>query len=68
MSTWRIEEVEEAKDAEEVEDKDSGAVESCLARKLASFGIGFRLLYTVANTKRNSLSSFNLHNYFPQDD
>jgi len=37
MSTWRMEEVDDAKDDE---DKDSGAVESCLARKLASFGIG----------------------------
>jgi hypothetical protein len=36
MSTWRIEEFE---DAEDDEDKDSGAVESCLARKLASLGI-----------------------------
>jgi hypothetical protein len=41
MSTWRMEEVDDAKDDEDDdEDKDSGAVESCLARKLASFGIG----------------------------
>jgi len=40
MSTWRMEEVEDVKEAEEDdEDKDSAAVESCLARKLASFGI-----------------------------
>jgi hypothetical protein len=50
MSTWRIEEVEEAEEVKEVEDKDSGAVESCLARKLASFGMGVRCpLYTGAN-------------------
>ena len=30
----------EVEDAEEVEDADSGAAESCLARKLASLGIG----------------------------
>jgi hypothetical protein len=35
-----MEEVEDVKEAEEDEDKDSTAVESCLARKLASFGIG----------------------------
>ena len=29
----------EVEDAEEVEDKDSGVAESCLARKLASLGI-----------------------------
>jgi hypothetical protein len=40
MSTWRIEEVEEVKEVEDVEDEDSGATESCLARKLASFGMG----------------------------
>jgi hypothetical protein len=34
MSTWRIE------DVEDVEDDDSGAAESRLARKLASFGMG----------------------------
>jgi hypothetical protein len=39
MSTWRMEEVEVVKEAEDDEDKDSAAVESCLARKLASFGI-----------------------------
>jgi hypothetical protein len=39
MSTWRIEERMEVEDAEEVEDKDSGAAESCLARKLANLGI-----------------------------
>jgi hypothetical protein len=39
MSTWRIEDAEEVKEAEEVEDDDSGATESCLARKLASFGM-----------------------------
>jgi hypothetical protein len=31
--------MEEVKDVEDDEDKDSAAVESCLARKLASFGI-----------------------------
>jgi len=40
MSTWRMEEVEVVKEAEDDEDKDSAATESCLARKLASFGIG----------------------------
>jgi hypothetical protein len=40
MSTWRMEEVEDVKEAEDDEDKDSAAVESRLARKLASFGIG----------------------------
>ena len=30
---------EEVKEVEDVEDKDSGAAESCLARKLASFGM-----------------------------
>jgi len=40
MSTWRIEEFEDAKEVEDDEDKDSAAVESRLARKLASFGIG----------------------------
>jgi hypothetical protein len=40
MSTWRMEEVKEAKDVEEFEDEDSAAAESCLARKLASFGMG----------------------------
>jgi hypothetical protein len=35
-----MEEVEVVKEAEDDEDKDSAAVESCLARKLASFGIG----------------------------
>jgi hypothetical protein len=39
MSTWRIDEVEEAEEVKEVEDKDSGAGGSCLARKLASFGM-----------------------------
>ena len=32
--------MEEVKDVEDDEDKDSAAVESRLARKLASFGIG----------------------------
>jgi len=50
MSTCRMEEVEEAKEAEDVEDIDSGAPESCLARKLASFGMEVRRsVYTVAN-------------------
>jgi len=40
MSTWRIEEAEEVEEVEDVDDKDSGGAESCLARKLASFGIG----------------------------
>jgi hypothetical protein len=40
MSTWRMEEVEDVKEAERDDDKDSAAVESRLARKLASFGIG----------------------------
>ena len=35
-----MEEVEDVKEVEDDEDKDSAAVESCLARKLASFGIG----------------------------
>jgi len=39
MSTWRMQEVEDVKEAEDDEDEDSGAVESCLARKLASLGI-----------------------------
>jgi len=34
-----MEDGEEVKDVEEVGDKDSGAAESCLARKLASFGM-----------------------------
>jgi len=34
-----MEEVEDVKEAEDDEDEDSGAVESCLARKLASLGI-----------------------------
>jgi len=40
MSTWRMEEVEEAEEEEEVEGEDIAAAESRLARKLASFGIG----------------------------
>jgi hypothetical protein len=40
MSTWRMEEVEDVKEAGEDEDKDSAATESRLARMLASFGIG----------------------------
>jgi len=34
-----MEEVEEVKEVEDVEDEDSGTAESCLARKLASFGM-----------------------------
>jgi hypothetical protein len=50
MSTWRmqdeeeIEEVEEVKEVKEVEDSVAG--ESCLARKLASFGIAATSYYT----------------------
>jgi hypothetical protein len=39
MSTWRIEEVKEGDEAEEIEDEDSPAAESRLARKVASFGM-----------------------------
>jgi hypothetical protein len=54
MSTWRMKEVKDAEEAEDVEDSDSGAPESCLARKVASFGIVLRLLYTKANIWRRS--------------
>ena len=37
----------EVEDAEEVEDKDSGVAESCLARKLASLGIADHAQYTL---------------------
>ncbi len=51
----------EVEDAEEVEDKDSGVAESCLARKLAwreswpAWASQFTLLYTSANIKRTPL-------------
>ena len=41
-----MEEVKEAEDVEEIEDEDSAAEKSCLARKLASFGMGVRAHYT----------------------
>src|ERR1700675_4983495 len=40
MSTCRSDDVEEVKEVEDVEDEDAAAAESCLARKLASLGIG----------------------------
>jgi hypothetical protein len=55
MSTWRIEDGEEVKDAEEVEDRDSAA-ESCLARKLASFGMVAVRYYTARRTSSEELA------------
>ncbi|MBZ5697261.1 MAG: hypothetical protein LAN18_01795 [Acidobacteriia bacterium] len=46
MSTWRIDEVKESEDVEEAEDEDSVTAESCLVRKLASFGMVFSRHYT----------------------
>jgi hypothetical protein len=45
MSTWRMEQVKEVKDAEDVKDEDS-VVESCLARNVASFGMVVSGYYT----------------------
>jgi hypothetical protein len=44
MSTWRIEDVKEVEEAKELED--SGAGESCLARKVESFGMAVGGHYT----------------------
>jgi hypothetical protein len=60
MSTWRIEDVEEVKDAEEVEGNDSCAAESCLARKLASFGIVLGGYYTPQRIQSEA------HSHLPQ--
>ena len=43
----------EVEDAEEVEDKDSGAAESCLARKLASLGIAVHATIHLSEDKAN---------------
>ena len=55
----------EVEDAEEVEDKDSGVEESCLARKLASLGIAvhatIHLSEYKAKTARSNLSLKLLH-------
>jgi hypothetical protein len=40
-------EVREAEEVEEVEDEDPAVAESCLARKLASFGMGIWAYYTL---------------------
>jgi hypothetical protein len=45
MSTWRME-VDEAEDGEEVEDEESAAEESRLARKVANFGMVLGRYYT----------------------
>jgi hypothetical protein len=39
-------EVREAEEVEEVEDEDPAVAESCLARKLASFGMAVAAHYT----------------------
>jgi hypothetical protein len=51
MSTWRIEDIEEAKGAEGVEAEDSVAAESRFARKLASFGMVVGGYYTPGRIK-----------------
>jgi hypothetical protein len=51
MSTWRIDDVEEVEEVEDVEDEDSGAAESCLARKLASFGMGVEATILLSEYK-----------------
>ncbi len=43
----------EVEDAEEVEDKDSGVAESCLARKLASLGIAVHATIHLSEYKAN---------------
>jgi hypothetical protein len=45
--------VEEAKEVEDVEDEDSGAAESCLARKLASFGMAVQATIHPSEYKAN---------------
>src|SRR5713226_6515199 len=48
MSTWRIEEVEEVEEVEDVEDEAAaGSVGTCLARKVASFGMADCRYYTL---------------------
>jgi hypothetical protein len=51
MSTWRMEEVQEVKEAEDVEDEGAAsAAGTCLARKLASFGMANGGYYTLWRT------------------
>jgi dihydroxyacetone kinase len=45
MSTWRME-VKEGEEVEDVEDEESAAAESRLARNVANFGMAARRYYT----------------------
>jgi hypothetical protein len=49
MSTWRME-VEEGEEVEDVEDGDSAAAESRLARYVTNFGIAAGRYYTPGRT------------------
>jgi hypothetical protein len=50
--------VEEVKQAEEGEDEYSAVAESCLARKLASFGMTARAYYTLWRTQGEDKNTY----------